>query len=196
VRNLKDGTVEVICKGQEVNLLLNQLLQWKEKKKFGFKGVKNFDHHHPDAESFRDFVVERGDDLSEMVLALRGAGYRFVQSSQTLEKINENILERDNKIAVGRLLTLHYELTHNIREFDEPDPNKDKIYLEAIKSNVRSPTIPKEEFAYVLVEVFIELQEFQKADNFADRFKHLKENLNTLRTIVDNELAITHKIKI
>jgi hypothetical protein len=81
---------------------------------------------------------------------------------------------------MGRLLTLHYELTHNIGEFDGPNPDKDKVYLEAIKSNVSSPAIHKEEFAHILVEVFIELQEFQKSGSFADRINHLKENFNTV----------------
>lgn len=81
---------------------------------------------------------------------------------------------------MGRLLTLHYELTHNIGKFDGPNPDKDKVYLEAIKSNVSSPAIHKEEFAHILVEVFIELQEFQKSGSFADRINHLKENLNTV----------------
>ena len=196
VRNLKDGSVEVICVGKDTNLLRNQLLQWKKENKYGFKDVKISENYDPNAKNFTNFTIERSDDLSEMVLALRGAGYRFVQSTKTLEKINQNILERDSKNAMGKLLTLHYELTHNIREFDEPNINKDKIYLEAIRSNVSSPVIPEEKFAHLLVEVFIELQEFQRANSSKDRVDYLRQNLNILRTIVDSELSTTHKVRI
>jgi acylphosphatase len=195
VHNLKDGRVQVICTGKDTKLLHDQLEKWKEEKKYNFKKIEIIEFYDPKAESFTDFTVERADDLSEMVLALRGAGCRFVQSTETLEKINQNILDRDSKLMKGKLLTLHYELTNIISEFDEPNPNRNKIYLEAMKTNVSSPVIPEENFAHLLMQVFIELQEFQIA-GITDRIDHLKVSLNSLRKMVDDELADKHKIRI
>ena len=42
-----------------------------------------------------------------------GAGGRFKEATDALDKINKNLLERDKNIAPGRLLTLYYELVHN-----------------------------------------------------------------------------------
>jgi acylphosphatase len=91
VRNLKDGKVEIIYKGNDIAFLYNQISEWKKDQKFGIKDIKRNDHFDPDAEGFNDFTIERLDDLSEMVLALRGAGYRFIESTKTLERINQVI---------------------------------------------------------------------------------------------------------
>ena len=109
VRNLKDGKVEVICSGQNVELLYHQLLlnkvdeqskQTEEKlEEYKFKNVDISDYYV--TESFTDFTVKRDDDLSEMVLALRGAGYRFKKSTETLQRIHESLLKRDKDMIRG-----------------------------------------------------------------------------------------------
>ena len=190
VRNLKDGRVEIICIGRDVNPLHKTLEEWNE-----IKHTVKEELYDPRATEFKDFTVERSDDLSEMVWALRGAGYRFVQSTETLETINRNILERDKKTSRGRLLTLHYELMHNIIELDEEIPNSDRISLEVIKSNAVSPVLSEEDFAHLSVQVFLELQRYQKDRDFRSTTVTLKENLTELRTKIDRELSTNYGIK-
>ncbi len=88
----------------------------------GYKFKKDFQpapHYLPEIERLTDFTIKRADDISEMVLALRGAGYRFVESTKTLEKIYQSNLDRDNKIREGKLRALHYELTYIEKQMDE-----------------------------------------------------------------------------
>jgi acylphosphatase len=196
VRNLKDGRVEIVCKGPDVGLLYETIHDWDEKRTFEIRGHTKEDHYDPEPTHITDFVVERSDDLSEMVLALRGAGYRFVQSSKTLEKINENILERDRKIALGRLLTLHYEVVENIRELDEPRLDRKKIYLEVFRSNLSSPVIPEQSFAHLLVRIFNELNALQKDDTFSiERLDSLRKDLLKMQETIDDELCQKYGVK-
>jgi hypothetical protein len=79
------------------------------------KVIKRIERYQIEIESdtFSDFTVERSDDLSEMVWALRGAGTRFKDATDALEKIDKTLEERDKNSAIGKLLTLHSELIHN-----------------------------------------------------------------------------------
>ena len=202
VHNLKDGKVEVICRGQNVELLYHQLLlskvdeqskQTEERlEEYKFKNVDISDYYV--TESFTDFTVKRDDDLSEMVLALRGAGYRFKKSTETLQRIHESLLKRDKDMIRGRLLMLYHELTNIIVELNQP--KKDKIHLDAIRSNFDSLVIPEPGFADQLMQVYIELQEFIKTDNFRDMIDHLKENLESLKAMVGNELNTKYGINL
>jgi hypothetical protein len=65
------------------------------------------------SDMFSGFTVERSDDLSEMVWALRGAGMRFEEATAALDKIDKTIQKRDENAAIGKLLTLRDELIHN-----------------------------------------------------------------------------------
>jgi hypothetical protein len=67
-------------------------------------------------------------------------------------------------------------------------PDKNRINLESIKSNIGSPAIDKETFAHLLYDIFIELREFQETNAFAeDRLDRLKQNIKTLRELADHE---------
>lgn len=59
------------------------------------KGIKPIEiyNYEVDDKLFSDFTIERSDDLSEMVWALRGAGIRFVESTKMLAKIYDKIQE-------------------------------------------------------------------------------------------------------
>jgi hypothetical protein len=75
-------------------------------------------------------IIERADDLSEMVLALRGAGIKFKESAEILKKIiNQK----------GCLLTLHYELVHNKKQIEHVKKFKDRISLVALSDNIKNP---------------------------------------------------------
>jgi hypothetical protein len=109
--------VEIICFGSDVNKLFNELNEWKNSKDnnkhFEIKNLYKFSYEEEDKfSSFDDFIIERSDDQSEMVWALRGAGRRFKKAADALEKINDNLLERDKKIVAGRLLTLYHVTFH------------------------------------------------------------------------------------
>jgi acylphosphatase len=196
VRNLKDGRVEIVCKGPDVGLLYETIDDWYEKRTFEIRGHHKEELYDPEPTHFTDFGVERSDDLSEMVLALRGAGNRFVQSTQTLERINENILERDRKTALGRLLTLHYEVVENIRELDEPVLDRKKINLEVFRSNLSSPVIPEQSFAHLLVRIFNELNALQKDDTFSiERLDYLRKDLSKMQETIDVELREKYAVK-
>ena len=190
VENLKNGNVKVIYRGKDEELFYNQLKALK--KKYKCKDFYPFEHNDPEILDLEDFVVKRADDLSEMVWALRGAGYRFAQSTKTLEEIHESILKRDKDIVKGKLLMLHQELANIIVEFGS---DKDKIYLEAMKSNFSFLVIPEVGFSEQLMTVFIELQEFLRTGSFVDtEGEHLKNNLNKLKTMVTDELYKKHGI--
>lgn len=131
-----------------------------------------------------------------MVLALRGAGNRFVQSTKTLERINENILERDRKTAIGRLLTLHYEVVENIRELDGPVLDRKMINLEVFRSNLSSPVIPEQSFAHLLVRSFNELNALQKDVTFSgERLEYLRKDLSKMLETIDLELRKKYDVK-
>jgi acylphosphatase len=198
VRNLKDGRVEVICKGNNVGLLYQSIRDWDDSKKFEIKRHNMKPHYDPEATNFTDFIVERSDDLSEMVLALRGAGYRFVQSTKTLEVINKNILDRDKKVELGRLLTLHYEVIRNMNALDEESLQRMKmIRLEVLEYNLNSPVIPNQQFVHLLMEIFYELGALEESENFsAERLDDLRRNLVSMQQLIGNELRDKHDVAI
>jgi acylphosphatase len=210
VHNLKDGNVEVICKGDKVELLYDQLCQSKinrgeksiqteeELKKYEFKDVRISEAYHDEADSFTDFTVERADDLSEMVLALRGAGYRFVESTATLERIHKSLMDRDNRLMESRLVALHHELLRIIDEFAKSEPDRNKLRTQVIESHVVTPVNPKEEFVNHLMIVSGKLQEFtvSPGGHSATWMDDLRNDLDELRKMVDEELDKIRRVKI
>lgn len=207
VRNLKNGKVEVICFGKDVQRLYNQIAKWKEKPEteagIDCKDCRLLDYYDDEIVSYTDFVIERSDDQSEMVWALRGAGNRFAESTKELRrltqgitKIHDNLLDRDKKLVIGRLLTLHYELIHNLDQLADPAICRGRINLDALKSNIESPAIPEQAFAHNLSQVLIGLQDLQRNDRFeSETIKQLKEDTEELRKIVDAKL-LEYNIKI
>ncbi len=100
ISNLKNGQVEIIFCGSDSELdrikeLLEKLTKtYKDKKEIKrIKHINTYDYEVDD-KLFSDFTTERSDDLSEMVWALRGAGIRFVESTEMLAKIYNKIQER------------------------------------------------------------------------------------------------------
>jgi len=146
VRNLKDGRVEILCKGPDAQKLEDKLRILNDRNVFLIKDIKRHRYDEPEAKFFDNFTIEHSDDLSEMVWALRGAGQRFKESIDALEKINSTLENRDKKVAEGRLLTLYYEIIHNKKELDELNPSilaQQRFQLEALRSNIGSPVIPE-----------------------------------------------------
>jgi len=198
VRNLKDGKVEIICMGSEVELLYETLVKWCQDHLFGIKKVTKEEVHDPEAIRFTDFTVERSDDLSEMVWALRGAGYRFVQSTEKLQEM----IDRDKEVVRGKLLTLHYEVVNNRKVLDEltemqtstlevSDQNwKNRVHLEVLNSNLASPIISGEPFVSLLTDIFYELNELRQNGSLSgERLVRLTENLSKLQEMVGKELS-------
>jgi hypothetical protein len=48
VRNLKDGKVEIVCKGPDVGLLYETIQDWDEKRTFEIRGHSKEDHYDPE----------------------------------------------------------------------------------------------------------------------------------------------------
>jgi acylphosphatase len=181
VENLKDGRVEVIYIGEDTESFGAQLEEHLKKAGYKFKNFQPNPHYHPEIERLTDFIIKRADDLSEMVLALRGAGYRFVESTKTLEKMYQSDIERDKKIMAGKLLALQYELTYIEKQIDES--NKNIFPPGAINANISSPAIPEMEFVHKLMSVSIDFQEFRMGNKDPS---HLKRSLAALRNIIDD----------
>jgi acylphosphatase len=186
VENLKDGRVELIYRGKGAESFHTQLEE--DLKMKGYKFKQEFQpapHYLPEIERLSDFTIKRADDISEMVLALRGAGYRFVESTKTLEKIYQSNLDRDNKIMEGKLRALHYELTYIEKQMDESSIRR--FFLPgAIDANIRSPAIPEIEFVHKLMSAYIDLQEFRLENKDPS---HLKRSLVALRNIIEKKLS-------
>lgn len=77
---------------------------------------------------------------------------------------------------------------HNIIELDQELPDPNRISLDVIKSNAISPVLSEEDYSYLSVEVFLELQEYQRDRDFHSRVETLKANLTQLRAKVDQIL--------
>jgi hypothetical protein len=97
-----------------------------------------------------------------MLWALRGAGGRFKEATNGLDRINQNLLERDKNIAARRLLTLYYELLHIRNVLSSADKRTDRLLLVAMKANIEQPAIPQNTFANSLGEIFSDLNDFNK----------------------------------
>lgn len=194
VRNLKNGNVEITCFGSDVQKLYDKIMEWKGDQDDGshvdFKECVMYDYPDKEILESTDFVIERSDDQSEMVWALRGAGSQFLASTKALNKINDTIIERDKKRAIGRLLTLHYELIHNRDQLADPKQCKDRIHTDAMASNIGDPAVYDKKFVYPLSEVFFGLEELkQSSESSTEVISQLKEDIQTLLNIIQEELS-------
>lgn len=145
-----------------------------------------------ESEAFYDFTVERSDDLSEMVWALRGAGIRFKDATDALEKIDKTLIERDRNSAIGRLLTLQNELISNRELLASPNrntrrKNRERIKIVALESNIENPSVPKEEFVYPLMEVYSDLLDFR--DGLLQDVRDISNKIDALLKIIDSLLS-------
>ena len=145
-----------------------------------------------ESDAFSDFTVERSDDLSEMVWALRGAGMRFKDATDALEKIDKTLIERDKNTTIGRLLAIHNELIHNRELLASPNENtrsknRQRINTVALESNIQNPSIPKREFVYLLGEIYSDLLDFK--GGILSNARDLLEKTDALIKIVDQVLS-------
>ncbi|MFZ0512710.1 MAG: hypothetical protein WAM14_13975, partial [Candidatus Nitrosopolaris sp.] len=151
------------------------------------KGIKHINIHdyEVDDKLFSDFTIERSDDLSEMVWALRGAGNLFVESTEVLAKIYGKIQERDERTELSRLLALHYELVYNKSHLQNINECRDKISLIALSASIENPILPENEFVMPLTSVVFALTELKNSElqllnNFnSDDIKHDIESLDS-----------------
>jgi hypothetical protein len=120
---------------------LNKLKNGWKIKKVMFETCNIRNHYDPEAKNYRDFTVERSDDLSEMVWALRGAGNRFKETIDALEEIEQTIITRDKNTSIGRLLSLHNELISNRDLLAKPTRNRQRINTVAMESSEENPAI-------------------------------------------------------
>jgi hypothetical protein len=130
----------------------------------GIKPIKIY-NYEVDDKLFSDFTIERSDDLSEMVWALRGAGIRFVESSKMLAKIYDKIQERDDRIASSRLLALHHELVYNKSQLQDINNCKDKISLIALNASIENPIVQENNFVMPLTDLVFALTELKNAES-------------------------------
>ncbi|GEM_PF-3159842 len=192
VKNLKDGRVEIICFGPDVDKLFEVLEKRKAesaKDQLFIKRCERSEFFDPDITTMTDFKTERSDDSSEMIWALRGAGDRFAESTKELrnlttglETVHHDILERDKKSATGRLLTLHYELISNRDRLADTHARGVRP-LPALQANIEWPAIPEQEFAHLVSQVYLGLQ-----DSEVDTAE-LKGDIDTLLDMVDRKLS-------
>jgi acylphosphatase len=193
VRNLKDGRVEILCFGKDVDSLYETIMEWKTDgsgDEIFIKNCTKHEYYDSDICSLIGFQTERSDDQSEMIWALRGAGDRFAESTKELQAlttglkgIHHDLIERDKKSAIGRLLTLHYELIRNREQLADPSSSRAKMTLDALKSNIEYPAIPEQEFAHLVSQVYFGLQDIGVDD------ETLKADIDALRGIVDCKLS-------
>jgi acylphosphatase len=189
-RNLKDGNVEAICVGSDEHseFLLKQVEKWMKDKQVMFKTCNMRNHYDPEAKNYRDFTVERSDDLSEMVWALRGAGNRFKEATDALEEIEQTIITRDKNTSIGRLLSLHNELISNRDQLAKPTKNRQRINTVALECSVENPAIPERGFVFLCGEVYSDLEDFKESD-FSD-IKKLTSKVDALIELIAKELQI------
>lgn len=157
ISNLKSGEVEIVfCSSKKTDL--DQLIEYLMKIE-GIQHIHQYDY--ASNQEFTNFRIERSDDLSEMVWALRGAGIRFKEATDALEKIYITLEERDKKVAIGRMLALYFELLHNRRLLRRADErNRDKINTVALAANIEKPAIPERDFVYLTNEVYSDFEDF------------------------------------
>jgi hypothetical protein len=189
VRNLRDGSVEVIIKGSAIEEFYERLSKLKSDKMFDIDTVERSHYYYPDIEQFNDFRIERGDDLSEMVLALRGAGIKFKESAEILKKINNQ---------KGRLLTLHHELVHNKLQLEDVKRFKDGISSVALSDNIKNPALPEDNFIFSLCSVFFSLAEVKQTPNSESidiNIHELLQDIDSLDNIIAKELDDMYGIK-
>jgi acylphosphatase len=191
ISNLQNGRVEIIFCGSDsdldrIKLQLEELTKTKKDEK-ETKRIKNINtyEYEVDDKLFSDFTIERSDDLSEMVWALRGAGNRFVESTEVLAKIYHKIQERDERTALSRLLALHYELMYNKPHLQNINDFGDKISLVALNASIENPILSENDFVLPLTDVVFALTELKNAklpllNNFnTDDIKHDIESLDS-----------------
>jgi acylphosphatase len=198
ISNLKNGDVELIFCGKKSDL--SKLLDHLSKSTVIRKGQSEVEviketpcyEIETESEAFSDFTVERSDDLSEMVWALRGAGIRFKDATDALEKIDKTLIERDRNSAIGRLLTLQNELISNRELLASPNrntrrKNRERINIVALESNIENPAVPKEEFVYPLMEVYSDLLDFR--DGLLQDVRDISNKIDALLKIIDSLLS-------
>jgi acylphosphatase len=172
ISNLKNGQVEIIFCGKpsELNKLSDYLYKSITINKDGkeVNVVKKLEPYKMEIKSdtFSGFSVERSDDLSEMVWALRGPGMRFEEATDALDRIDKTIQKRDENAAIGKLLTLRDELIHNWDLLSNIEMSKrpesvvgvrERINKVALESNIANPAVPDTEFIIPVGEVYSEL---------------------------------------
>jgi acylphosphatase len=198
ISNLKNGQVEIIFCGEKSDLdklaeYLDNLKRSDDKQQGKVIRKKETYDIQIESDAFDDFTVERSDDLSEMVWALRGAGIRFEHSTEALKKIHTSLEERDKNTAIGKLLTLHFELMHNIRLIASIKNVKGKkkgkgIITVALRANIENPAVAtKIQFVYTLGEVYSDLADFE--DGILSDTDIILTKLNALLKLTEEQLA-------
>jgi hypothetical protein len=129
-----------------------------------------------------------------MVLALRGAGYRFIESTKTLKKIHENLIERVEK---GHLLALHHELVYNKIQLENLKDLKNKLSLAALNASIENPAVPENDFVFPLSSILFALSELKNADpsslnNF--NVDDIKQDIRSLDTKIRTFLEEKYKV--
>jgi acylphosphatase len=169
ISNLKNGQVEIIFHGERSDLdklmkyLDKPILPSKRRREVSVIKRKESYDIQIDSETLSEFAIERSDDLSEMVWALRGAGIRFKNATDALKELHDTLQERDKNTAIGRLLTLRDELLYNSILLTRIKNNKrlkerarivEKIKTTALNSNIENPAVPTRKFVQTLGEVY------------------------------------------
>ena len=183
IANLKNGKVEIVFCGKESDR--KRLMSYLK----SINDIKDTQiHDYQVDEEFSNFTVERSDDLSEMVWALRGAGNRFVETTKALQDIHKTLEERDKNTAVGRLLTLYYELLHNrdliIRASRR---NRRRINTNALEANIKNPAISERNFVYLLSEIYSDFLDF--GEGILPKRSHLPKRVDYMLKMVRQELS-------
>jgi acylphosphatase len=205
VFNNKDGSVKIICDGKDVDILCDKI---KELSKSNEKIKESTQSTNPDRkydikdvrisnyisdEKYDDFKVERSDDQSEMVWALKGAGYRFVKSTETLTEIHQSLKEKDKNIEASRLIALHFELIYNYNLLLNTEKNIKHFSTVAINANIVNPPTFNKNIIEPLITLFFEIQEYQ-FDPTSTQSERIKENTESLLTIIPNLLKETYNV--
>jgi acylphosphatase len=201
ISNLKNGQVEIIFCGSDneldrIKAQIEKLTTIKKDQEVT-KGIRQITVYDYDTPIFSDFTIERSDDLSEMVWALKGAGYRFVESTEVLGKIYSKIEERDKQTESSRLLALYYELVYNLSHLHDIK-DYGKISLVVLNASIENPILPENDFILPLSSVVFALSELKNAElqllnNFnTDDIKHDIESLDNKIRILLKERYNTH----
>ncbi len=192
---MKDGSVVVLCQGPDAKKLFLSIKKLQTDKEYQFRECTMAPYFTD--ELFEDFKVERADDQTEMVLALKGAGYRFQKSTEMLHEIHQDLIKRDKRLEGARLLALHYELVYNLEQLANPQERRRTISTTALTANIQFPPTLVSSMVFPISTALISLQELRDNEhlfNNPQRVRQLREDVESLdRKIIS---ALRHKYDI
>ncbi len=153
-------------------------------------------------EDFKDFELIREDELTEMVWALQGAGREFSQTTNKLEKIQQNLEERDGKRRLARLSSLHLELGNLKKKIELLKNSRNtfetrKLQYVALEQSIRDPVDGDDEFIQSIHGVYAMVNDIEELDGRAGILgldDKILDKIEPTITIIDETISNISKM--